>query len=77
MRPSAGRVVHYVPDEHSAVLTDRCQAAIVTAAPSADEAAVLTVFPPGEFLLVLSGPVPHDEEGKAPGTWHWPERLPE
>jgi hypothetical protein len=78
VRPSPGRIVHYVPDEHATVLLDRCHAAIVTGASLTDpESILLTVFPPGAFVLALHRPCPHDEEAKAPGTWHWPERVSE
>jgi hypothetical protein len=73
VRPSPGRIVHYVPDEHAVVLPDRCQAAIVTAAGDPGGEVVLAVFAPGVTRHVFGSA--HDEEAKAPGTWHWPERT--
>ncbi len=83
MKPSVGRIVHYVSygtpgGEYPSV----CRAAIVTEAPSplptspADHEPVgLCVMNPEG--LFLNRHVLHDEETKAGGTWHWPERVEE
>ena len=69
MKATAGRIVHYV------LATGECQAAIVTGrSPSGEE--TMTVFGP-YGITILSRGVQHDEDGKVPGTWHWPEREPE
>lgn len=81
MKPSIGRVVHYVSygtpgGEYPSV----CRAAIITDAPSSlptspdDNVAVslCVLNPEGIFLNRY---VVHDEEAKKGGTWHWPERV--
>lgn len=78
MRPSVGRMAHYVSygtpgGEYPSV----CRAAIMTEVPSPfsddSEAVSLCVLSPeGQFF---NRHVPHDEETKAGGTWHWPERV--
>ena len=83
MRPSVGRIVHYVPDARVVLVPDECQAAIVTEVqdfepgsteePRAGEVGLCVLNPEGMFF---NRNVPHDE-GRAPGTWHWPERVPE
>lgn len=85
MKPSVGRVVHYVSygtpgGEYPSV----CRAAIVTEAPSPlatstlerlDEPVGLCVLnPEGIFLNRYAL---HDEVDKRGGTWHWPERVEE
>lgn len=42
-----------------------------------DDAVALTVLnPTGLFFNGATGvPCKHDEADKAPGTWHWPERV--
>lgn len=63
MKPSIGRIVHWVNPS-----TSEHHAAIVTAV--TDEGAHLTVFRPDLApLTVLSA-----QEGEGPDTWHWPER---
>lgn len=74
MRATVSRIVHYVPRGEAVLVTGGCQSAIVTGhSPSGEE--TLTVFGP-YGLAILSQGVQHDEE-KSPGTWHWPERVPE
>lgn len=71
-QPSIGRVVHYMyGDEH-------CAAMITHPAPLLPDGDPLTggqslvVFPPNleSFTTIAT----HDEGG-APATWHWPERV--
>lgn len=76
MTPSIGRIVHYVIQngQHRA-------AVVVNYWPNDDQRANLTVFvdqmndkefaPNGNLAV---GSAKQDEETKAPGTWHWPER---
>jgi hypothetical protein len=71
--------VHCVTDSRAELALDACQAAIVTAV-LPDGTLALTLFPPGGQPLpayALSRPCRQDEDGKAPGTWHWPERVSE
>lgn len=82
-KPSVGRIVHYVAygtpgGEFPAGI---CRAAIIT---EVDNRPALGEHdPPGTFVgLCVLNPtgqffnraVPYDE-GKAAGTWHWPERV--
>lgn len=77
MRPSVGRIVHYVSygtpgGEYSSM----CRAAIVTEIQDDnDDAEVIGVAvlnPTGMFF----NQAPHDEsEVKDGGTWHWPEKV--
>jgi len=94
MKPSVGRIVHYVAygtpgGEFPAGI---CRAAVVTETyrvgglnatgtiftveedGSIREAGLCVLNPTGQFF---NRAVPHDEETKKPGTWHWPERVPE
>ena len=79
--PTVGRIVHYVSrGSADGVFKPKCRAALVTAVgaevegaegPVTDETCNLTVHnPKGDFYDVCD----HDE-GKRPGTWHWPERA--
>lgn len=88
MKPTVGRVVHYTSyGTPGGEYTSQCRAAIVAgvpvgALPVADEeraeswdsdAVVLDLAvlnPTGLFF----NRCPQDEDGKAGGTWHWPER---
>ena len=74
MRATTSRIVHYVPAADVVLVPDECQSAIVTGhSPSGEE--TLTVFGPYQIAILPWG-VPYDE-GRSPGTWHWPERAPE
>jgi hypothetical protein len=83
MKPSVGRIVHYVSygtpgGEYQSV----CRAAVVTGihgavrenAPERDQGDVhlCVLNPEGMFF---NKNVDHDEETKRGGTWHWPERV--
>lgn len=83
MKPSVGRIVHYVSygtpgGEFSSV----CRAAIITEVhaaqvakllgPVEEETASLCVLnPTGQFFNTK---VPYSPEPRS-GTWHWPERV--
>ncbi len=80
--PSIGRVVHYVAygtpgREFPAGV---CRAAVITevgvplggSEPDPDQhVGVMVANPTGLFF---NRGIKHDE-GRAPGTWHWPERV--
>lgn len=85
MKPTIGRIVHYVSygtpgGEYPSV----CRAAVVTAvddyqAPALNEAgghighvSLAVLNPEGMFF---NRSVRHDEDDKRGGTWHWPERA--
>jgi hypothetical protein len=86
MKPSVGRIVHYVAygtpgGEFPAGV---CRASIVT---EVQEFPATGPQPPGGILtgLCVLNPtgqffnrgLAQDEETKKPGTWHWPERVEE
>lgn len=76
MKPSVGRIVHYVSyGTPGGEYSSQCRAAIVTEIQDGDDEAetvgVAVFNPTGMFF----NQVPHDEsEIKDGGTWHWPER---
>lgn len=75
-KPSIGRVVHYVAygtpgGEFPAGV---CRAAIITEVVSAVSTHVGLFIMNPTGLFFPSG-VPYDDEGKKPGSWHWPERV--
>jgi hypothetical protein len=73
--PSVGRTVHFSCGTSGGEFSSECRAAIVTEVtehPDADGTVGLAVFNP--IGLFLNRGVPHAED-KAPGTWHWPERI--
>jgi hypothetical protein len=78
MRPSVGRTVHYVSyGTPGGEYKSECRAAIVTEVEGYIDAGrvdLAVVNPTGMFF---NQNVPHDEDGKAGGTWHWPERVEE
>lgn len=79
-KPSVGRVVHYVAygtpgGEFPAGV---CRCALVTEVdkispvrPPSDAVGLCVLNPTGIFF---NRGIPYDE-GKAPGSWHWPERV--
>jgi hypothetical protein len=82
MKPSVGRVVHYVAygtpgGEFPAGI---CRAAIVTEVealgngPVQHHVGVCVLNPTGQFF---NRGLKQDEDAKAAGTWHWPERVKE
>lgn len=73
-QPSVGRVVHYVAygTPGGEFPTGVCRAAIITDVPGEDRASVCVLNPSGLFF---NQNLVNDEEDKAPGTWHWPERV--
>jgi hypothetical protein len=80
-KPSVGRVVHYrshgspVLPDGTQRYADRCRAAIITDVsdhPDGEGYVSLCVLNPTGIFF--DEECPHDE-GKAPGSWHWPERT--
>ena len=75
MRPSVGRIVHYVSyGTPGGEYASECRAAVVTQADGVppDRVALCVMNPSGLFF---NEAVDHDEDGKSGGTWHWPERV--
>lgn len=83
MKPSIGRVVHYVSfGTPGGEYTSECRAAIVTevndvpTGPNGEYKAGLCVLNPTGIFL--NRDVEQDEgelDGHLGGTWHWPERV--
>lgn len=75
MKPTVGRIVHYVPNYGAAHL-----AAIITGTYDDNPLLVdLTVFTRGDLGGRVSYPIAavaanRDETGVIGNTWHWPER---
>lgn len=88
MRATVGRIVHYVSyGTPGGEYTSQCRAAIIT---DVDDRQYATMGSGGDPLDVDHAPVGlavlnpsgmffneavQDEDGKAGGTWHWPERA--
>jgi hypothetical protein len=78
MKPSIGRIVHYVSyGTPGGEYGSECRAAVVTAVNPAG-----TVVPETASLAVLNPAgmffnerVQQDEGSHRGGTWHWPERV--
>lgn len=72
-KPSVGRVVHYVAygTPKGEFPANVCRAAVVSQVLEDENCGVVVLNPTGLFFNVS---IPHDED-KAPGTWHWPERV--
>ncbi len=75
MKPSIGRIVHYVSygtpgGEYPSV----CRAAIITAVADSGLVDLCVLNPEGFFF---NKNVPLDSRDKYGGTWHWPEREDE
>lgn len=83
MKPSISRDVHYVSyGTPGGEYTSQCRAAKVTEVAEepmgeGGQAVGLCVLNPTglNFLPLANGGVKHDEQDKAGGTWHWPERI--
>lgn len=90
MKPSVGRVVHYVshgtpirPDGTQAY-TAQCRAAIVTEVamiPGTEDVidsepiGLCVLNPTGMFFRTMAEGGCHHDEQQGAGTWHWPERV--
>jgi hypothetical protein len=73
-------MVHYVshgtpvqPDGSQAFASE-CRAAVVTEVMDdpLESVGLCVLNPAGQFF---NRAVPHDEDGREGGTWHWPERA--
>lgn len=78
MKPSVGRIVHYVSyGTPRGEYTSECRAAVVTGVDGlADEqgdcVSLVVLNPTGMFF---NEHVCQNETSRAGGTWHWPERV--
>lgn len=81
MKPSVGRVVHYVShgtpvrEDGTQAFPGTCRAADVTEVGEDGLVGLMVKNPTGLFFHSLAdGGAEQDENTKAGGTWHWPER---
>jgi hypothetical protein len=80
MKPSVGRIVHYVSyGTPGGEYKSECRAAVITEvgmnshpAPPGTLVGLCVLNPSGQFF---NRRVDQDETGHAGGTWHWPERV--
>lgn len=72
MTPSVGRTVHYVAygTPNGEFPAGECRAAIITEVSRAGTG-LCVLNPTGQYF---NRGVPYNE-GKNPGSWHWPERV--
>ena len=77
MKPSVGRIVHYVSyGTPGGEYGKECRAAVVTEVQDdpRTSAGLCVLNPTGQFF---NRAVPYDGAGEPEGgTWHWPERVP-
>jgi hypothetical protein len=72
VKPSVGRVVHYVSyGTPRGEFASQCRAAIVAEVLSDTVVAVCVLNPTGIFFNDAA----QDETDHMGGTWHWPERV--
>lgn len=73
MKPTIGRVVHYVSAGHSlGTYSSTCRAAIVTDVKNDVEISCAVFSGKGMYFYETL----QFDEGKAGGSWHWPEQEP-
>lgn len=78
MRPSIGRIVHYVSyGTPGGEYGSECRAATVTAVLSAGDSPRVSLAVMNPAGLFFNVDVRQDEENHLGGTWHWPERVEE
>lgn len=72
MKPTVGRIVHYVSyGTPGGEYTSECRAALVTAVDDV-RVSLMVANPTGVFFK--EGVPYHDGKMNPGGTWHWPER---
>lgn len=72
MEPSVGRIVHYVSyGTPGGEYASQCRAAIVAGMPEGGKIDLVVLNPTGLFFNRSA----QDEDEKAGGSWHWPERV--
>jgi hypothetical protein len=80
VKPSVGRIVHYVSyGTPGGEYTSQCRAAIVAGVPGPSDLDSRDVDTPVDLVVLnptgmFFNRCKQDEAAKAGGTWHWPER---
>jgi hypothetical protein len=78
MKPSVGRIIHYVSygspvrEDGSQAFSSECRAAVITQVHDAECVGLMAMNPTGLFFHDESW---IDEENHSGGSWHWPERV--
>ena len=72
MKPTVGRIVHYMQYDGEGD-NPTCTVAIITGVDTENEKVTLTVFPKHSPPGIVAK-VPQDEQNKTAWSWHWPER---
>jgi hypothetical protein len=78
MKPSVGRIVHYVSyGTPGGEYTSQCRAAIITEITECyAHTKCVGLFVANPTGLFLNQHTPHNETSEQrAGTWHWPERV--
>lgn len=74
--PSVGRVAHYVSyGTPGGEYVSECRAAIITEVAKATPGITVGLAVLNPTGMFFNRTVPHDEDAKRGGTWHWPERV--
>jgi len=72
VKPSVGRIVHYVSyGTPGGEFLSECRAAVITEVMNEGFVGLCVLNPSGVFFHDST----RDEEGHKGGTWHWPERV--
>lgn len=75
MKPTVGRIVHYVSyGSPGGEFKSQCRAAVVAELPESGKVGDLSLVVINPNGLFFNANCPQDEEEKKGGTWHWPER---
>jgi hypothetical protein len=78
VKPSVGRIVHYVSygspvrADGTQAFASECRAAIITEVDALGLVGLCVLNPTGQFF---NRGVEQDEDAHAGGTWHWPEQV--
>lgn len=76
MTPSVGRIVHYVArGSADGAFPIACRAAVITELNAKGIRSLLSLAVLNPTGMHFHQDTLHDEDGKEPGTWHWPERV--
>jgi len=83
MKPSVGRIVHYVSyGTPGGEYKSECRAAVITEVDDDRVVGLCVLNPTGQFFnrAVIQAEFPPPDKivaGHRGGTWHWPERVPD